>query len=102
MGVDALKSGSVIVVDIGKTLSKVTLWTSAGELLDRKVRPNQPNSVDGARRLDIDGIGPWLLQSLAEYSNHPITTIVPVGHGAGAGALKDDHLAFPPLDYEQA
>jgi sugar (pentulose or hexulose) kinase len=102
MGVGALKSGSVIVVDIGKTLSKVTLWTSAGELLDRKVRPNQPNSADGARRLDIEGIGPWLLQSLADYSDHPITAIVPVGHGAGVVALKDDHLAFPPLDYEQA
>ena len=94
--------GAIIVIDLGKTLSKVTLWTSCGRLLDRQVRPNAPVVVDGLNRLDVDGIGDWLLQAMAAYRDHPIETIIPVGHGAGVVALAGDRVAFPPLDYEQA
>jgi sugar (pentulose or hexulose) kinase len=96
-----LERGSIIVVDIGKTLSKVTLWTSEGRLLDRKVRPNERMIVDGVLRLDVDGIGAWLIEALAGFRDHPVKTIVPVGHGAGIVALAGGAPAFPPLDYEQ-
>ena len=36
-----LTQGTTIVVDIGKTMSKVSLWTSAGEMLDRQSAPMQ-------------------------------------------------------------
>lgn len=91
-----------IVVDIGKTLSKVTAWSRGGRMLDRQVRPNRLVSADGIRRLDADGIGAWLVETLARYRDCPVETIVPVAHGAGFAALGDDGLLFAPLDYEQA
>ncbi|MBU6268168.1 MAG: carbohydrate kinase [Sphingomonadales bacterium] len=94
--------GAIIVIDLGKTLSKVTLWTSDGRLLDRQVRPNAPVVVDGLARLDVGGIGDWLVQALATWRDHPVETVIPVGHGAGVVALADGAPAFPPLDYEQA
>lgn len=97
-----MPQGAFIVIDLGKTLSKVTLWSRAGEMIDRRVRPTMPCQVDGLRRLDAAAIGDWLLETLAEFSDHPIEAIIPVGHGAGVVALDGDKLAFAPLDYEQA
>ena len=51
-----LETGSIIVVDIGKTLSKVTLWSKSGQMLDRRVRPNEARLEGGIRRLDAAGI----------------------------------------------
>ena len=82
-------------------MSKVTLWTGQGRLLDRKVRANERVTFDGGLRLDVDGIGDWLVETLAGLGSHPIETIVPVGHGAGVVALRNQAPAFPPLDYEQ-
>ena len=93
--------GAIIVIDLGKTLSKATLWTRDGRLLDRQVRPNTSITVDGLRRLDVNGIADWLIQTMATYSAHPIEAIIPVGHGAAVVALGEDAVAFPPLDYEQ-
>ena len=97
-----MNTGATIVIDLGKTLSKVSLWDRAGRMVDRQVRPNKPVAIGGVRRLDAEGIGRWLLRTLARYSAHPVETIIPVGHGAGVAALVDGVLAFPPLDYEQA
>lgn len=77
------------------------MWTKQGRLLDRKVRPNERPSVDGLLRLDVDGISAWVVKTLAGFGQHPVETIVPVGHGAGVVALAGKTLAFPPLDYEQ-
>jgi sugar (pentulose or hexulose) kinase len=93
--------GFAIVVDIGKTLSKVSLWSRDGRLVDRQVRPNATVEHDGLRRLDAEGIADWLLQTLPRFREHPVEFIVPVGHGAGVVALRDGVLAFAPLDYEQ-
>lgn len=95
-------AGSTIVIDLGKTLSKVSLWDLDGRMIDRQVRANVPVEVDGVRRLDASAIGAWLIEVLARYANHPIRTIIPVGHGAGIAALVNGALAFLPLDYEQA
>jgi sugar (pentulose or hexulose) kinase len=91
-----------VVVDIGKTLSKVTLWSADGRLLDRQTRPNEVCAVDGVRRLDIQGIGRWLPEALTAYREYPVEAIIAVAHGAGVVALGEDGPLFPPLDYEQA
>ncbi len=91
----------IIVVDIGKTLSKVSLWTATGEMLDRQTRPNSPVETAAVRRLDVEGIGTWLVEALSRYSGEAVTHIVPVGHGAGVVAISKGRLAFAPLDYEQ-
>lgn len=99
-------TGTFIVVDIGKTLSKVTLWTRGGRMIDRQVRPNVPCEHDGLRVLDVEGIGQWLRATLRGWSGHPVEAIIPVAHGAGFAALDgaggNEGLLFPPLDYEQA
>ena len=96
-----MSSGTFIVIDIGKTLSKVTLWNRDGRLLDRQVRTNATCTEGGIRRLDMTGIGDWVLATLARFAGHPIEAVIPVGHGAGVVALHDGAPAFAPLDYEQ-
>ena len=99
---DELNLGFAIIVDIGKTLSKVSLWSRDGRILDRQVRPNEVRMEDGVRRLDTDGIAGWLVESLSRYASSNVEIIVPVAHGAGVAALTGEELAFPPLDYEQS
>lgn len=99
---DELNLGFAIIVDIGKTLSKVSLWSRDGRILDRQVRPNEVRTQGDIRRLDTDGIGGWLVESLSRYASSNVEVIVPVAHGAGVAALTDGKLAFPPLDYEQS
>ena len=93
--------GTTIIIDIGKTLSKVSLWSADGVMLDKQSRPNAVVEVGGLRRLDVDGISNWLLTALRHYARHPVEHIIPVGHGAGVVALGPDGVLFPPLDYEQ-
>jgi sugar (pentulose or hexulose) kinase len=89
-----------IVIDIGKTMSKVTLWSRDGQLLDRQVRPNEKCEEGGIARLDASGMAGWIKQVLASHAGKGVEYIVPVGHGAGFAALQDGALAFAPLDYE--
>ena len=99
---DELNLGFAIIVDIGKTLSKVSLWSRDGRILDRQVRPNEVKTEAGVRSLDTTGIGEWLVESLARYASSPVEVIVPVAHGAGVAALVGDQLAYAPIDYEQS
>lgn len=94
----ALNHGAFIVIDMGKSLSKVSLWDRAGYRLDARARPN---AVSGGR-LDVEGIAAWLIEALGAWAAHPVEAIVPVGHGAGVAALRGGALAFAPLDYEAA
>ena len=94
-------TGRIVVIDLGKTLSKVSLWTRSGRLVDRRVRPTTPLVVDGIWRLDVTGVERWLVDALRGFAAHPIDTIIPVGHGAGVVALGENGPAYPPLDYEQ-
>ena len=96
-----MQDGFAIVVDIGKTLAKVSLWSRAGEMIARETHPNDSVEVDGIRRLDAVGIGNWLTSALSSFAGHPVEYIVPVAHGAGFAAIDDEQLAFAPIDYEQ-
>lgn len=96
-----MKSGFAIVVDIGKTLAKVSLWSRNGEMLAKESRPNEVVIEEGIRRLDAKGVQDWLVCAMKSFAGHPIEYIVPVAHGAGVAAIGDDGLAFAPLDYEQ-
>ncbi|MCJ2185841.1 FGGY-family carbohydrate kinase [Novosphingobium beihaiensis] len=97
-----MQQSAYVVVDIGKTLSKVTLWSAGGHLLDRQTRANEVHVVDGVQRLDAEGIGQWLPKALSAYREYPVETIIPVAHGAGVVALGEDGMLFAPFDYEQA
>ena len=99
---DTLARPWAIVVDVGKTMAKVSLWSRAGQMLDRQTRPNARCEENGIARLDTRGIGEWLTAALASYAGSDVEYIIPVGHGAGVAALTgpDGSLAFAPLDYE--
>lgn len=92
--------GATIVIDLGKTLSKVTLWDAEGRCLDRQTRPNAAVRGDGPWVLDLAGIAEWLMVTLAKFADHPVESIIPVSHGAAIVGLRNSELAFPPLDYE--
>ncbi|MDG2005311.1 MAG: FGGY family carbohydrate kinase [Novosphingobium sp.] len=96
-----MDQGFAIIVDIGKTLSKVSLWSAKGHMLARRARENAVVVTDGIRRLDVDGIGAFLRESLRELASSNVQYIVPVAHGAGVVALEGEALACAPIDYEQ-
>jgi sugar (pentulose or hexulose) kinase len=92
---------AVAILDVGKTNTKLTLWSGRGELLARRERRNA--TVPGAayQELDAAGIEAWLVESLrACVALARIRAIVPVAHGAAVALVADGRLFAPPLDYE--
>lgn len=90
-----------VVLDVGKTLAKLTLWDEAGSLLARWTRPNEPVQAGDYVALNVAGIETWLAEVLSAFARMgPVGSIVPVGHGAAAVVLRDGVLAAAPLDYE--
>lgn len=94
-------SGFAIVVDVGKTITKVSLWSREGRMLDRASRPSASLVIDGRRHLNAPTIGEFVLDAIGAMDTAGVEYIVPVAHGAGVAALADGSLALPPLDYEQ-
>jgi sugar (pentulose or hexulose) kinase len=88
-------------VDVGKTLTKLSLWDESGNHLARVSRPNQRVRSDGYFALDADGIDAWLLQALGQFAEAArVARIVTVSHGAAAALIRDGRLAAAPMDYE--
>ena len=98
-----MKGRATIVLDVGKTLAKLSLWSPAGELIERRVRPNERIKAGAYAALDTAGIEGWAVEVLRYFATlADVGAIVPVGHGAGAAIIRDGRLACPPLDYEEA
>ncbi|WP_296721609.1 carbohydrate kinase [Erythrobacter sp.] len=96
-----MDKGFAIVVDIGKTLSKVTLWSRSGRMLSKLSRPNLRVSKGDIIRLDTRGIAAFVEESLSHFAGHPVEYIIPVAHGAAIAAVENGALAYVPIDYEQ-
>jgi len=93
--------GNVVVIDIGKTLSKASLWGPDGTLVARLTRPNERVQGPGYLALDAAGIEVWLATALADLGRRAsIDAIVPVAHGAAVAVVRDGGLQLPPVDYE--
>ena len=93
--------GCVVVLDVGKTLTKLTLWSPDGRLLEHCARPNVPQPTRHYPALDAQGIEDWLVRQLGEFAKtHDIAAIVPVAHGAAATIVQEDGSYLPPIDYE--
>ena len=94
-------SGYTVVLDVGKTLSKASLWGADGVLVERRSRPNERIRGPGYLALDAAGIEDWLVAALACFAKlAPIEAIVPVAHGAAIAIIRDGGLLLPPMDYE--
>jgi len=98
-----MADGWTIVLDVGKTFSKASLWDERGVCVRQRSRPNQSLKVGAYQALDAAAIEVWLKAVLAQYATlGPIEAIVPVAHGAGAALIRDGRLQAAPLDYEWA
>jgi sugar (pentulose or hexulose) kinase len=97
-----VRQDCIVVLDIGKTLAKLTLWSADGALVDRVTRANERTlSRHGYPCLDVEGIESWFASTLAGFARQrPIRAIVPVAHGAAAVVLLPDGSWIEPLDYE--
>jgi len=98
-----MRERAAIVLDVGKTLSKLTLWSHRGQSLDRWVRPNERIETDaGYRGLDVVGVEGWLAGALSHCARiAEVGAIICVAHGAAAALLDERGLLQAPLDYEQ-
>lgn len=100
LGAGTLPDGFAIVVDIGKTLSKVTLWTRDGRCLARETRPNASHAAEPYAPLDTIDTADWLVATLATFAAHPVEAVIPVAHGAAVAGIREGRLGFVPPDYE--
>src|SRR5690349_4142848 len=92
---------AIVVLDVGKTLSKLSLWSADGRLLANAKRPNDRLDTGSYVCLDSAGIEEFLFATLKEFaSSAQIGAIIPVGHGAGAAIINSRGIVLPPLDYE--
>jgi sugar (pentulose or hexulose) kinase len=90
-----------IVLDVGKTHSKATLWNEAGNCVARRVRSNPRINTGNSLALDTVGIERWLRGVLLEFARlGTVTAIVPIAHGAGVALIAKGQLQTAPLDYE--
>lgn len=90
-----------VVLDIGKTVAKASLWDGAGAMIARESRANETVVAECYRALDADGIDHWFGNTLSEFAAiGRIGAIVPVAHGAAAAILDKGGLATPVMDYE--
>jgi len=92
---------AIVVLDVGKTYSKLSLWTVDGRLIERRSRAN--TVIPGSRYIELDcaAIETWLAAMLAEFAAiADVTAIVPVAHGAAAVLISGESLFAEPMDYE--
>jgi sugar (pentulose or hexulose) kinase len=95
-----MADGWTVVLDVGKTLAKATLWDGQGLCVAQRSRPNR-QPAGGVPILDAGGIEHWLEATLREFATlGPVVAIIPVAHGAGAAIIRDDRLLCAPIDYE--
>ena len=95
-------SGHTVVIDVGKSVAKASLWTPEGVPVARLHRANARVEAPDYRALDNLGIEQWLADVLARFSARArIGRIIPVGHGAGMALVREPWLLLRPMDYEQ-
>ena len=98
-----MTSGWIIVLDIGKSFSKASLWDETGLCIAQRTRANPRLDFAGRLTLDHVGIEGWLREILSEFAKMgPVSAIVPVAHGAAMTLIGDERLLEAPLDYEWA
>ena len=95
--------GHIVVLDIGKTMSRASLWAPGAVLQARLERPNAVAEGPAYRTLDDAGIECFIESALRDFAQHaPVSDIIPVAHGAGIVVVSGDRPSLPPMDYEQA
>jgi sugar (pentulose or hexulose) kinase len=92
---------ATVVLDVGKTLTKLSLWSPEGHLIAHRNRPNERIEAGAYVALDASGIENFLAEGLEDFGRlAQVSAIIPVGHGAAAAVVDANGLVLPPLDYE--
>jgi sugar (pentulose or hexulose) kinase len=93
---------ATVVLDVGKTLTKLSLWSPDGHQIAQCNRPNERVDTGAYVALDTAGIEAFVAESLRSFAGlAPVGAIIPVGHGAAAAVLDEQAgLVLPPMDYE--
>jgi len=98
-----MTAGWIIVVDIGKSFAKASLWNESLHCVAQRTRANSRLESAGRSTLDFTGIELWLREILHEFAKMgPVSAIVPVAHGAAMTLIGNGQLLEAPLDYEWA
>lgn len=95
------KAEAVVVVDIGKTHTKLLVVDENGEILG--IFRGKSGSLDGPpyRHIDCDAIWAWLLDALRQAAAlADVRAVVPTAFGSTAALIAGSDLALPVLDYE--
>ena len=96
-----MRGRATVVLDVGKTLSKLSLWDPDGRQIAYRSRANDRIDTGAYTALDAEGIEEFVAESLTSFARlADIGAIIPVSHGAGAAIIADRELVLPPLDYE--
>src|SRR5882724_2269254 len=96
-----MANGWTVVLDVGKTRAKASLWDDEGTCIANRSRPNRQPTVGCGSTLDFRGIECWLEITLKEFAAlGPVGAIIPVAHGAGAAIIRNGRLHCAPIDYE--
>jgi sugar (pentulose or hexulose) kinase len=96
-----VRRGFIVVLDVGKTLSKLTLWSPERQMMARRMRANHSSTIDGLLSLDVPGVTAWLAETLTDFARQgDIAAIIPVAHGAAGCLIDEQGMAAPALDYE--
>ena len=92
-----------MVLDVGKTHSKLSLVDGDGAVIATRARANAAPILRDRRALDAEGIWAWFLDAASEMVRlAEVRAIVPAAHGATAALVLGDDLVAPVLDYEES
>ena len=94
---------NTLVLDVGKSNTRLLLVDAAGELRWSESRPSRSvdDGVHGLRALDTQGLAHWLEATIPQVPDRrDLDRIAITTHGAAFCALGAEGLVLPPIDYE--
>jgi sugar (pentulose or hexulose) kinase len=93
---------AIAVFDLGKTNSKLLVFSAEGKIVaEARTRPLWRQD-DGLRVLDDAHLLDWMQAQLeAVVESHGVSGVMFSGHGCTFALIRDGQLAAPILDYEQ-
>lgn len=95
-------SGALAVFDLGKTNSKLFVFSPDGTLLDERRTKPVWQDFRGRSVLDGDRLFAWMGRELADVAaTHDVTRLMISAHGCAFALVRGDELLHPILDYEQ-
>jgi len=93
-----------VVIDVGKTHAKLTLFDADGHTLAEQRRLSRVLAATDSRGYphhDSEGLWTWMLSVMSDFGTVArIGSIVPVTHGATAALVDEQGLVLPIMDYE--